>query len=273
MTTTAAPGTFPHLDRRMTLEARRVDVHLKGRPVLQSANATIAPGRITAIIGPNGAGKSTLLRTLAGLIAPDLGIVTIDGRSLATIGRELIARHIAYLPQDRTVHWPLAVRSVVALGRLPHGGRLAGLSPIDDAAIERAMLAMDVLALSERPVDTLSGGERARVLFARALAQEAPIILADEPTAGLDPAHALELATVLQRLAADGRAIALASHDLTLAARFCHDAVLLSNGRIAAAGPAADILTSERLNPVFGVTMAVGRIDNLPVVVPIAAQR
>lgn len=266
----AQHSAFPRLGSRVTLEARRIDVRLKGRPVLQSANVVIAPGRITAILGPNGAGKSTLLRTLAGLITPDLGIVTIDGQALAGLGAQVVARAIAYLPQERVVHWPLSVQSIVALGRLPHGGTLGRMSPIDDAAIERAMQAMDVVSFADRSVDSISGGERARVLFARALAQEAPIILADEPTAGLDPAHGLELAAVLQRLAADGRAIALATHDLTLAARFCHDAVLLSAGRVVASGPVADILTPERLRSVFGVTMAVGRIDNATVVVPMS---
>ncbi len=276
MTTTSVPlqssnnTSFPRLEARVTLEAHRIDVRLRGRPVLHSVNAVIAPGRITAVIGPNGAGKSTLLRALAGLITPDLGTVTIDGRGLASLGAEVAARAIAYLPQERVVHWPLSVQSVVALGRLPHGGALGRLSPIDGAAVERAMQAMDIAALADRRVDSISGGERARVLFARALAQEAPIILADEPTAGLDPAHGLELAAVLQRLAADGRAIALATHDLTLAARFCHDAVLISTGRVVASGPVAEILAPAQLGTVFGVTMAVGRIDNAPVVVPMS---
>jgi iron complex transport system ATP-binding protein len=207
---------------------------------------------------------------MSGLIQPDLGDVTLSGRTMRGLDRLSVAQRIAFLPQDRVVHWPLAVRAVVALGRLPHGATAVALSPIDDAAIERAMLAMDVMALAARPVDTLSGGERARVLFARALAQEAPIILADEPTAGLDPAHALDLVAVLGRLAAEGRAIAVALHDLTLAARFCHDVVILSGGRVAASGSIGEVLTADRLSQAFGVSMAIGRIDTVPVVVPIA---
>lgn len=251
------------------LAASRVDVRLKGRLVLRNANATFAPGRITAIIGPNGAGKSTLLKVMAGLIAPDQGDVNLSGRPLRRYGREELARQIAYLPQDRVVHWPLSVRAVVALGRLPHG-RGGRLSIGDDAAVEAAMQAMDVAGLAGRSVEALSGGERARVLFARALAQDAPVILADEPTAGLDPSHALELAFVLQRLAADGRTVALALHDLSLAARFSHDAVMIAAGEVVAAGPCDAVMTAGRLGQAFAVTMAVGRIDNLPVVVPVA---
>jgi iron complex transport system ATP-binding protein len=132
---------------------------------------------------------------------------------------------------------------------------------------------MDLSEIAERPVDELSGGERARALFARALAQDAPIILADEPTAGLDPAHALELFAVLRRLAADGRTVAVALHDLSMAARFCHDIVLLEHGRLVAAGPAGEVLSAERMSRAFGVHLRFGQFDNIPIVVPIAPLR
>lgn len=255
----------------MTLATRSVTVELRRRPVLANASVTIAPGRITGIIGPNGAGKSTLLKALAGLVPPASGEVQLDGRPLTDFDRRSIAQRIAYLPQERTVHWPLAVRNIVALGRLPHGAGAARDGPRDRDAIAAAMHAMQVEALADRPADHLSGGELARVLLARALAQETPIILADEPTAGLDPAHALAFFELLRRLAADGRAIAVAVHDLSAAARFCHDVVLLARGCVLASGPAGDVLTAERLGPAYGVRMLVGQLDELPVVLPAAA--
>ena len=135
------------------------------------------------------------------------------------------------------------------------------------------MRAMDVLALADRPISQLSGGEQARVLVARALAQESGILIADEPTAGLDPAHALELFAIFTRLAAEGRAVVIALHDLTLAARFCHHVVLLVAGRVAASGPTAEVLTPELLSAAFGVSIASGMIEGVPVIVPVAPRR
>lgn len=249
----------------MSLHASSITVRLSGRPILEAASCRAERGRITAIIGPNGAGKSTLLRAMAGLLELESGDIEIEGQALASLQRRDRARRIAYLPQDRTVHWPLAARAIVALGRLPHGG-----ARHPDPAVESAMRAMDVLHLAERSVAHLSGGEQARVLLARALAQESGILVADEPTAGLDPAHALELFAIFERLAAEGRAVVIALHDLTLAARFCHHVVLLVAGRVAAAGAAAEILRPEPLSAAFGVSIATGSIEGVPVVIPLA---
>ena len=251
----------------MNLTATEVQVRLAGRAVLDSLSLACGRGRITGLVGPNGAGKSTLLRALAGLVPLTGGEVLLDGRNLAAMAPGELGRHLAYLPQERVVHWPLAVHRVVALGRLPHRGHG---SHADALAIRQAIVAMDLAHLADRPVAEISGGELARVLFARALAQETPVILADEPTAGLDPAHALGLFEVLARLAADGRTIVVALHDLSLAARFCHEVVMLAEGRIAAAGPPSLALTPERLEAVFGVRMAVGIVGGVPVVVPVS---
>lgn len=252
----------------MTLQADTLTVTLGGRRVLAGVSAACQPGRITGLIGPNGAGKSTLLKALAGIALVDAGRVTLNHIPITSMSSAALGRRLAYLPQERRVHWPLAARAVVKLGRLPHAS--GGNRGSDDDAIERAMTAMDVGHLANRPVNAISGGELARVLLARALAQEAPIILADEPTAGLDPAHALALFEILGRLAAEGRTIAVALHDLSLAARFCHDVVMLDEGRVAAAGPATEVLVVGRLDAVFGARMAVGRIEGVPVIVPIA---
>lgn len=247
----------------MTVVLRDVRLALGDRVVLDAINLATPPGRITAVVGPNGAGKSTLLRACAGLIPLERGTIAVAGRPLGALARAELARAIAYLPQERAVHWPLAARAVVALGRLPH-------DDMKPEAIDRALAAMDIVSLADRPVSELSGGERARVLVARALAQEAPLLIADEPTAGLDPAHALALFSCFQQLATEGRTVIVALHDLSLAARFAHYVILLANGRVSASGPPRDVLTPRNLEPAFGVTMLCTIVDGLPIVAPVA---
>jgi iron complex transport system ATP-binding protein len=256
----------------MILEAEDIRVvRPGGAEVLRGVGCRLEPGRITGIIGPNGAGKSTLLKALARLLPLTSGVVTLDGTPLTAWAGADLSRAIAYLPQERAVHWALPVERIVALGRLPHRKTSASHdSSADRAAIRHALRLMDLESLSGRPADRISGGELARVLMARALAQEAPIVLADEPTAGLDPAHALSLFASFQRLAAEGRAIAVALHDLSLAARFCHQVVVLTEGRVAAAGPAKAVLTAAILEPVFQVRLALGEVGGVPVVQPSA---
>jgi iron complex transport system ATP-binding protein len=175
---------------------------------------------------------------------------------------------VAYLPQERTAHWALAARAIVALGRLPHQSIGAGESAADTRAIDAALAAMDVTHLAERPVLEMSGGERARVLVARALAQETAVLLADEPAAGLDPAHQLALFGLFSALAAQGRTVVVALHDLSLAARFCHRITLMQNGAAVAAGSPQDVLTQEHLAAVYRVDARYAVIDGVPVVLP-----
>lgn len=255
----------------MSLEANGVHVRLAGRAVLAGISLNCPAGRITGLIGPNGAGKTTLIRALAGLVPVVDGEITLDGFKLADVPAALRGQRLAYMPQDRLVHWPLSVRRVVALGRLPHRvPRKNRVAARDDEIVDRALEAMDVAHLAERSVSELSGGELARVLFARTVAQEASVILADEPTAGLDPAHALALFDVLERLASEGRTVVVALHDLSLAARFCHEVVLLAGGRVVAAGAPRETMTEARLASVFGVRMAVGEVAGAPTVVPLS---
>jgi iron complex transport system ATP-binding protein len=250
----------------MSLAAEDVHVTLRGRPVLQGVSLKVAPGEIVAVVGPNGAGKSTLLRTLAGLLAPSAGSVACDGRPLAALDRRSLGRLIAYLPQERVVHWPMRVRSVVALGRLVHRGSGGAR---DASAIAGALAAMDVAAFAERSVAELSGGERARVLVARALAQDAVVLLADEPTAGLDPAHALALFGHFKQLAAAGRSVVVALHDLSLAARFADRVLLLREGRALGMGSPRAVLTPQSLATAYGIRATVAEIAGLPVVLPV----
>jgi iron complex transport system ATP-binding protein len=252
-----------------TLEARGVAVRLGGRRVLHGVDLTVWPGEIVAVIGANGAGKSTLLKVLAGLIAPEEGSVALGARPLGSLDVRALGREIAYLPQERVVHWPLTVRRLVALGRLPFRSAVTGPSAEDRAAVEEAMAATDVVRFAERPVTELSGGERARVLLARALAQRPRFLVADEPTTGLDPAHGLSLFAQFVRMAALQRAVIVALHDLSLAARYCHRVLLLQDGCALAFGTPRDVLTPARLAEAYGVRATVAEIEGHPVVLPI----
>jgi iron complex transport system ATP-binding protein len=253
----------------MRIETRGLAVELKGRPVLSGVDFAAQPAEVTAIIGPNGAGKSTLLRALAGLLAPVAGAVLADARPLHDWDRQALARALAYLPQERTVHWALSARAVVALGRLPYRPMGAGESEADARAVGAALSAMDVAHLADRPVLEMSGGERARVLVARALAQDPRVLLADEPTAGLDPAHQIALFRHFIELAAAGRTVVVALHDLSLAARFCHRIVLMQAGRAVTAGTPEDVLRIEHLAAVYGIKARYAVIDGVPVVLPL----
>jgi iron complex transport system ATP-binding protein len=253
----------------MRIEARDLRVTLKGREVLRGLDFAAEPGRLTAIIGRNGAGKTTLLKVLAGLVTPNSGTALLDGSPLRGWERGRLARVLAYLPQERLVHWALATRAVVALGRLPYQPFGAGESAEDRAAIEAALAAMDAAHLAHRPVPELSGGERARVLIARALAQEPRALLADEPAAGLDPAHQLTLFRHLAALAAAGRTVVVALHDLSLAARFCHSIALVHEGRALAAGTPENVLSAQHLAAAYGITARYQAIEGVPVVLPL----
>ncbi len=240
----------------MDLIIESLGVRLGRRTVLHDVSAHLRPGRITAILGPNGAGKSTLVKAAAALVGRSAGTVRLDTQDVATMDPRARARAIGYLPQDATVHWNIVARDVVALGRLPHLGAHAGPSPDDLAAVERAMYDTETLALADRPVGELSGGERARVLLARVLAGEPHWLLADEPLASLDPAHQIDLLARLSGYAASGAGVAIVLHDLVQAQRTADDVLLIADGRVVAFGPVADVMTPDTLGLVFGVRVA-----------------
>lgn len=245
-----------------------VAIDLGGRRVVEGVSFALDAGAVTGLIGPNGAGKTTLLRGIAQLVPLAHGDVQFVGRPALKLTAAERARQISYLPQGGQVHWPLLVRRLVALGRFPHLTSFATLRADDEAAITRALSACDVAHLAERPVTSLSGGERSLVLLARALAVGAPLLLADEPGASLDPAHQLQVMELLREEAAQGRAVLVVLHDLALATRLCDRLILLDKGRVVADGTADAVLTPERLANVYGVEAQLSREEGRTIVVP-----
>jgi iron complex transport system ATP-binding protein len=251
------------------LTARGVAVRLGGAAIVRDASLALNAGELTALVGPNGAGKTTLMRALAGLVAAD-GAITLIGRPLASLSPRERARAIAYLPQGHIFHWPMTVESIVALGRAPHADAFSSTSPDDRAAVAHALAMTETEVFAQRAVTTLSGGEKARVALARALATQAPVLLADEPTAALDPRHQLIVMELLRTAAHSGNAILAITHDLTLAARFADRVLVMNEGRIVADDAPADALTPERLAAVFGIEAATIEVGNKRV--PIAGR-
>ncbi|MGP2490748.1 ABC transporter ATP-binding protein [Mesorhizobium sp. PUT5] len=250
------------------LAVRDLKVRLGAVQALDGVSFTVGRGEFVGLIGPNGAGKSTLLRAVLGLL-PAQGEITMDGRAAAGMSARERAAHIAYLAQEREIAWDVPVGTVVALGRAPHRPAFAGLRDADRDAIEQAMRRMEVDGFRQRPATELSGGEKARVLIARALAQDTPLLLADEPAAGLDPGHQIALMRLFAELASEGRSVVASLHDLGLAARWCSRLILLDRGRIAADGTPGTVLTPQRVREIYGVTAFFGTAAGGNVVQPL----
>jgi iron complex transport system ATP-binding protein len=250
------------------LAARDVNVTLARRLVLKNVSLALSSGHLVALVGPNGAGKTTLLRALAGLV-PSESAIEVGGAALSSLTLRERARRFAYLPQGHIVHWPLPARDIVALGRYPHGTTdPARLTPKDSEAVLRAMQATDVMEFSERRVTELSGGERSRVALARVLAVEAPVILADEPTASLDPRHQFDVMKSLRASADKGVLVIVVTHDLGLAARFADTVLVLSDGRLVSQGAPAQALSEKVMGDVFRISAYRAEYQREAVIVP-----
>ncbi|MHA7132672.1 putative F420-0 ABC transporter ATP-binding protein [Oerskovia turbata] len=235
------------------LDASRVSWSAGSRLILDGVDATAPSGAVTGLLGPNGSGKSTLLRAIAATQVPDAGEIRFGGEDLLGMARRRRARKLALVEQDASTDLPISVLDAVLLGRIPHRSLLAGDTDADRAVAREALARAGVEDLADRSLATLSGGERQRVHMARALAQEPALLLLDEPTNHLDIAAQLAAMTVLRKLAADGVTVLAALHDLNLAAASCDHVVVLSGGRVVAAGPVREVLVPDVIEPVYGV--------------------
>ncbi|MGI8617875.1 MAG: ABC transporter ATP-binding protein [Gemmatimonadaceae bacterium] len=242
----------------ITFEDVTVRYRAAAGPAVDRASFASANGEITALVGPNGSGKSTLVRALLGREPLESGRITIDGSDRASLKQLEFARRVAVVPQREEAVFPLEVREYVALGRYPYSRGLTG-SPGDAAAIDRAIERAEVGALLERRTDELSGGEWQRVRVARALAQEAGMLVLDEPTTFLDIAHEMSLLELTHSLAAGGMAVLMVSHQLNLVARFASRMVLLSSGKVMADGAPADVMDAATLEAVYDWPVVISR--------------
>ncbi len=238
------------------LSVKGLGVTLAGHEILSQVSFGVQPGQVVGLIGANGAGKSTALKAVLDILPGDYGTISIDGRNLNALSARERAMKLAYVPQGAPVHWPLTAERVVGLGRTPHLNPWQELSSTDQQIIEDVMQATDCWHLRDRTVTTLSGGERSRVLLARAMAVGAPYLLADEPTASLDPLHQLQVMEIMRDVAARGVGVLIVMHDLSFALRFCDQLVLLHEGRVLADGTPDDVLTDEHLEKAFEVRVS-----------------
>ena len=240
-------------------------------PVLRGLNLRVEPGELTALLGPNGTGKTTCVRLAAGSLHPREGVVRLFGRDLRSYGAAERARTVAVVPQDVPLEFEFRVHEVVAMGRSPHQGLLGIESAEDRHAVAEALRVTGTEAHAGRPLAALSGGEKQRVILARALAQSPRLLLLDEPTAHLDLKHRLAIYALLQRLHEDGLTTLVVSHDLNLAAAHCRRLVLFRCGEVVADGPPRAVLRREILREVYEVDLEV-RTDGAggaPFVVPL----
>ncbi len=244
------------------LVANALTVSADQKALVRDANLELSQGELIVVLGPNGAGKTSMIRGLLGLEIPSSGSARLDGVEIRDLAPAERAQKVAYLPQIRPLAWPNQVRDIVALGRFSHGAALGRLKGQDAEAVDRAIEACDLSHLVDRSADTLSGGELARVHCARAIATEAPLLIADEPTAALDPRHQFRILDLIKRFVDAGGGALLVLHDIELAARYATRLIWMKDGQIVADGSPEETLSAERLADVYEIKAEVqnGRV-------------
>lgn len=248
------------------ISGTNLSVELDGRTVISDVSLDVLPGEVLALVGPNGAGKSTLLSVLSGERVPSRGLVEVEGRDIQTFSALELARIRSVLTQDNALSFPFRVGEVIAMGRAPWT-RTAEIAR-DASVITSAAALADVTHLADRRFTELSGGERARVSLARVLAQDTPVVFLDEPTAALDLRHQEDVLRIARALAAEGRAVVVVVHDLSLAGAVADRVALLSAGSLVAVGPPASVLTASAISSVYGLAVRVVEVDGRPLIVP-----
>ena len=247
----------------MSLVIKNLNAGYGKTTVLNQINASAKPGELVGLAGPNGSGKTCLLKTLAGLITPDAGEVSFSGQSVHSLAPRVRAQYIAWLAQGRSAVWALSVRELVSLGRAPYRGRLGKFSTDDNDVVDQALVSAHCSELQNRRFDQLSGGEQARVLLARALAVGAPLILADEPTASLDPYFQISIMQSLRGEAESGKTVIASLHDLSLAKQFCDRIWVMNAGQLVANDKADRALSGAVLAEVFKIKTKNGQITRV----------
>lgn len=251
-------GPHPPGSGELLLEAEHISVQLGDRVTLDDVSLGVEAGRVLAILGPNGAGKTTLLKALLGLVPRTRGQIRIGNRELSRLSMDERARALGYVPQHTALEAPLTVREVVAMGRFAHQNAALGSNAQHRRAIAAAMAEVDMEPLADRYFSTLSGGEQARVLIARALAGQSPLILLDEPTARLDVSYALDCLRCMRQLADGGKGVLVVMHDLNQVSEWTDQAILLDRGRAVCSGPSREVLANHHIASVYGVELVRG---------------
>lgn len=251
------------------LETRALSMAYGERSIIEGLNLRLPAGQVTAIVGPNGCGKSTLLAGLARLQKPSGGAVLLDGKAIGSLPTREVARRLALLPQDASAPEGLTVAELIRFGRQPHQGLFQQWSENDQRIIESALRAADLVELAERPLESMSGGQRQRAWIAMAIAQDTPLLLLDEPTSALDLGHQIEVFELIRQLAEAGKTIVMVVHDLSSACRYADHLVAMKDGRLLAEGAPSQVVTAGLVEALYGVrcTLMSDPLSGTPVIV------
>ncbi|MCF5707873.1 Fe(3+) dicitrate ABC transporter ATP-binding protein FecE [Pseudomonas syringae] len=241
------------------LQARQLDIGYGATRIVQGLSFSPPPGKVTALIGPNGCGKSTLLKAFARILTPQSGSLSLDGKAYRDLSARDLARQVAFLPQVLPIPEGVSVRQLVAYGRSPHNSLWGRLSGADQHSVDQALQRMELETLADRPLSDLSGGQRQRAWLAMILAQDAAIVLLDEPTTYLDISHQVELLDLMRALSAEGKTVITVLHDINQACRYADHLAVMQAGRLVASGAPGDVLNADLVCRVFDVQVQIMR--------------